>query len=212
MDVRGHGRNMQSDELALHAGPVAAAAEKLAARVVAGDTLAFRELFDTYNRLVFSLSCNLLGNHADAADVSQEVFLTVYRRIHTLKNLAALKPWICRITITRCLNKRRQFVRRRARLHVSIDDEDGPGPAAERLSHSGPNPEQALLGKESRQALSRALDEISFPFRAAVIMRDIEGMSYDEIAETQGVKLGTVKSRIARGREELRQALKKEQA
>ena len=198
---------MSSDELTFEVGPIAVAVEKLVSRVQAGETTAFRELFDTYRGLVYRMGCRLLGNQADAADLTQEVFLTVYRRIHTLRNCAALRAWICRITVTRAHNRQRLWKRRQRHNHISLDREGLDCQPTLELHCTARTPEQACLSKEVEEQLTRALESVTFQYRAAVIMRDIEGLSYAEIAVSLGVRVGTVKSRIARGRDELRRAL-----
>ena len=196
---------MEPDGLALSANADAAAATELVARVQAGDTAAFRQLFDAYRGLVYRIARRLVGDADEAADLTQEIFLVVFRRIRTLRECACLRAWICRITVTRAHNRLRALRRRQARAHVSLAA-SGEGPAIELRARSA-DPEQALLSKESAAALSRALGRLPFAYRAAVIMRDVEGLSYEEIALSLGVPPGTVKSRIARGREELRRAL-----
>jgi RNA polymerase sigma-70 factor (ECF subfamily) len=199
----GIGGRMPTKELALQAGSVVSGVENIADRVRAGDAAAFRELFELYQGLVYRLALRLLGNPEEAADLSQEVFVVVHRRIHTLRDGRCLKSWICRITVTRARNRLRLLRRRHASYHVSLDQAMDPDRSTA-LCTNAPDPERTLLGKESLQMVLRALERVPFPYRVAVIMRDIEAMSYDEIARSLGVGPGTVKSRIARGRNALR--------
>jgi len=170
----------------------------------------FDELFERYHSMVFQLTCRVLGDREEALDVSQEVFLAVYRKLHKFRGESSLKTWIYRIAVNRASNRCRWWNRLRRRGTVSLDehlsDDRGRG-LHEILASGGRSPEQVLLIEEERAQIEQALLKLPLQQRIAVVMRDIEGMSYEEIAETMQVSLGTVKSRIARGREELKRRL-----
>jgi RNA polymerase sigma-70 factor, ECF subfamily len=169
----------------------------------------FEELFERYHSMVFHLTYRVLGDREEALDVSQEVFLAVYRKLNRFRGEASLKTWIYRIAVNRASNRCRWWNRLRRRGTVSLDfssTDHGRG-LSETLEAGGRSPEEALLLKEERAQIEQSLLKLPVQQRVAVIMRDIEGLSYEEIAESMQVSLGTVKSRIARGRDELKRRL-----
>jgi RNA polymerase sigma-70 factor, ECF subfamily len=170
----------------------------------------FEELFARYNSMVFHLTYRILGDREEALDVSQEVFLTVYRKLSGFRGDSSPKTWIYRIAINRASNRCRWWSRLRRRGSVSLDEhlskERAPS-LSETLESRGRTPEETLLMEEERSEIERSLLRLPVQQRIAVVMRDIEGLSYEEIAESMNVSLGTIKSRIARGREELKRRL-----
>jgi RNA polymerase sigma-70 factor (ECF subfamily) len=169
--------------------------------------LTFEQLFERYSSMVFGLVFQILGDREEALDVSQEVFLTIYRKMDTFRGESSLKTWIYCIAVHRAANRFRWWNRLRRRGTVSLEEHLSKSPNQElswNLRSKAQSPEEALLIQEERSEIERMLLELPLQQRIAVIMRDIEGMSYDEIAESLHVSLGTVKSRIARGREELK--------
>jgi RNA polymerase sigma-70 factor (ECF subfamily) len=169
--------------------------------------LTFEELFERFNSMVFGLVFQILGDREEALDVSQEVFLTIYRKMDTFRGESSLKTWIYCIAVRRAANRFRWWNRLRRRGTVSLEEHLSNRPNQElswNLRSKDQSPEEALLEQEERSEIERMLLELPLQQRVAVIMRDIEGLSYEEIAESLNVSLGTVKSRIARGREELK--------
>lgn len=181
---------------------------RLVERVQKGDAAAFEELVHRYHRSVYNLALRLTDNPEDASDIAQETFLKVYRNMHTFRGDAELKTWIYRITVNQSSNLLRWWRRRFRHKSIAIDPEYDGG-VSERLTSSLETPEQTTLNTERRRMIQEALSRVKFDFRVAVILRDIEGLSYEEIGQTLGLSVGTVKSRISRGREELREQLKK---
>jgi RNA polymerase sigma-70 factor (ECF subfamily) len=172
--------------------------------------LSFEELFARFNSMVFHLTYRILGDREEALDVSQEVFLTIYRKMRSFRGESSLKTWIYRIAINRASNRCRWWNRLRRRGTVSLDEhlsKESTRGLSETLKSGGRSPEESLLLAEERAEIERSLLHLPVQQRIAVIMRDVEGLSYDEIAESLQVSLGTVKSRIARGREELKRRL-----
>ncbi len=172
--------------------------------------LSFEQLFERYSSMVFHLTFRILGDREEALDVSQEVFLTIYRKMSCFRGESSLKTWIYRIAINRASNRCRWWNRLRRRGTVSLDEHlsrEHARSISETLESGGKSPEQALLVEEERAEIERSLQHLPVPQRVAVVMRDIEGLSYEEIAESLQVSLGTVKSRISRGREELKRRL-----
>jgi len=170
----------------------------------------FDELFERYNSMVFRLAYRILGDREEALDVSQDVFFTVYRKLHRFRGESSLKTWIFRIAINRASNRCRWWNRLRRRGTVSLDEHLSAGRdyvLSQTVEAGGNSPEQNLLLHERRAEIENWLLRLPVHQRIAVIMRDVEGMSYEEIAESMHVSLGTVKSRIARGRQELKRHL-----
>jgi RNA polymerase sigma-70 factor (ECF subfamily) len=178
----------------------------LAGRCAAGNADACQELVDDHQRMVYHLALQLLGNPDDALDLSQDVFLTVFRSIHRFRGDSALQTWIYRIVVNHARNRQRWWRRRRRSDQVSLDAmiaEQGE-PAAPIASTS---PEGALDQKELGQRLWRALGRLPFEQRSTVILRELHGMRYAEIGFSLGVTTAAVKSRLARARQTLRTEL-----
>jgi RNA polymerase sigma-70 factor (ECF subfamily) len=148
----------------------------------------------------------LLGDQNDASDVVQEVFLKIFRSVNSFKERSSLRTWIYRIAVNEAHNHRRWFSRHRKR-EVAFDREDDEHRGFDVTPDPGPSPFDFALDRETHVLIQRALEEISPVFRTAVVLRDIEGLGYEEIAEILQISLGTVKSRILRGREALRRVL-----
>ncbi len=202
---------MYPDELALHEDNSTVAQGSTLERVDAKIGLTFDELFERYHSMVFGLVLQILGDREEALDVSQEVFLTVYRKMSTFRGESSLKTWIYCIAVHRAANRFRWWNRLRRRGTVSLEEHLAKCPDRElfcNMQSSIQSPEDALLMQEEHAEVERLLLELPLQQRIAVIMRDIEGLSYEEIAEAMKVSLGTVKSRIARGREMLKHHFK----
>jgi RNA polymerase sigma-70 factor (ECF subfamily) len=174
-----------------------------------GNESAYEALLLRFQQPVYNLALRLLNDPSDAADVVQEVFLKVFRNVMQFRGQSSLKTWIFRITINEAHNQRRWFFRHRHR-EVGIEDEqDDCRSRADSLADAGPSPFDYVFDQEKGALIESALSRINPTFRAAVVLRDITDLSYEEIAEVLQVSLGTVKSRILRGREALRQELEK---
>ncbi len=174
-----------------------------------GSERAYETLLLRFQQPVYNLALRLLNDPSDASDVVQEVFLKVFRNVGHFRGQSSLKTWIFRIAINEAYNQRRWFSRHRNR-EVGIDDEqDDSRSRSETLADSTQSPFDYVLDREQQAMIESALTRINPTFRAAVVLRDITDLSYDEIAEVLQVSLGTVKSRILRGREALRHELEK---
>ena len=183
---------------------------RLIARLRARELAAFEELVAQFERPVYALCFRLLGDAEEARDAAQETFLKVYRGLSSFRGEAGLKTWIYRIAINQAMNQRRWWRRRHREETISLDLTRGasdrtigdllPGPDA--------SPEAQAIASERERSIMRALGEIKQEYRIALILREIEELSYEEIADTLAISIGTVKSRIARGREELRRRVK----
>jgi RNA polymerase sigma-70 factor (ECF subfamily) len=173
----------------------------------AGSAPAYEELLGRFQQPVYALALRLLSDPSEACDVVQEVFLKVFRNVKAFRGQSSLKTWIYRITVNEAHNARRWFFRHRRR-EVELDsDPDESRNWKENIPDACPSPFEAAFEREKHVMIEAALEKISPMFREAVVLRDITDMSYEEIAEILGVTLGTVKSRILRGREALREEL-----
>jgi RNA polymerase sigma-70 factor (ECF subfamily) len=182
----------------------------LIARLREQDLAAFEELVKHFERPVYSLCLRLLGDAEEARDAAQETFLKVYRGLAKFRGESGLKTWIYRIAINQAMNQQRWWRRRHRDETVSLDIARGESETTrgQMLPGKGPSPEQQAIANEREQRIMRALGEVKQEYRVALILREIEELSYEEIAETLVISIGTVKSRIARGREELRRLVK----
>jgi RNA polymerase sigma-70 factor (ECF subfamily) len=172
-----------------------------------GSERAYEELIGRFQQPVYTLALRLLGNPEEACDVAQEVFLKVFRNIGSFRGQSSLKTWIYRITINEAHNARRWFFRHKRR-EVELDQSPEESRSwKETISDGSRSPYDEALDREQHVMIEAALEKINPIFREAVVLRDITDLSYEEIAEILNVSLGTVKSRILRGREALREQL-----
>ncbi len=186
----------------------------LSERLRAGEMEAFAELVTEFQPLVYSVTLRIVRDPEEARDVTQETFLRIYRHFDRFRGEASLKTWVCRIAVNQALNSQRWWKRRRRAETHSLDEPlalegDDRLSLGATLASTADSPETAAIAHERLQQLERALGELKKDFRIAVALRDIEGMSYEEIASILAISVGTVKSRIARGREMLRAHLSK---
>jgi RNA polymerase sigma-70 factor, ECF subfamily len=172
----------------------------------AGSDAAFEWLVTYYHASVYNLVYGILSDSADAADVTQEVFLRAFRGIRGFRRGSSLKTWLYRISVREALNQRR-WCWRHHRQQISIDDDSNGTAAALELEDLDATPYDRLATRETQSAVRRALAQVPDVFRGAVILRDLEGLSYEEVAEILEISVGTVKSRILRGRRALREIL-----
>ncbi|OFW07784.1 MAG: hypothetical protein A3H96_17700 [Acidobacteria bacterium RIFCSPLOWO2_02_FULL_67_36] len=176
-------------------------------RCAARDEDACAQVVTEHQRMVYQLSLNLLGDHNEALDLSQEVFLRVFRTIQRFRGQSALRTWIYRIAVNQARNRQRWWRRRYKAFQVSLDDhvrDHGELPS----TANGGSPERVYSQKEAAEQLRVALDRLPFEQRTALVLREIDGLSYEEIGYSLGIAVGTVKSRLARAREALRGQLR----
>jgi RNA polymerase sigma-70 factor, ECF subfamily len=180
-------------------------------RLKRGDAAAFETLVNERSGEIYGLLYRLTENAEEARDLTQETFLRAFQSIVHFRGDADLRTWIYRIAINQARNRWRWWRRRRRDATVSLDaPEIGGGRlglAATLKSTTAKDPEQDTLANERDRALKKALGTLKRVYREAVILRDIEGFAYEEIATTLDISVGTVKSRLARGRQELRRKL-----
>jgi RNA polymerase sigma-70 factor, ECF subfamily len=203
----------QAGELAVKRAPALSWSEYggqealLVQRCAAGDEEACVDLVNEHQRMVYQLALHLLGDHDEALDLSQEVFLRVFRTIGRFRGHSTLKTWIYRIVINQARNRQRWWKRRHRSEQISLDQHlEQCGDAAAPVDHV--TPDRVFGQKVLAAQIATALDSLPFEQRTAIVLREIDGLSYDEIAFSLGVAVGTVKSRLTRAREALRAQLK----
>lgn len=175
--------------------------QKLIDAAIAGDSSAFERLIEPLEGRIYAVALRMCGNREDAQDCMQESMIRIYRALSSFKGQSSFSTWIYRITMNTCLDELR---RRKARRSTSLDTllDSGWSPTDETDT-----PERHAIQSEQRRTLEHAIAELPEDMRAAVVLRDIQGLAYDEIASALNVNVGTVKSRISRGRERLREKL-----
>jgi RNA polymerase sigma-70 factor (ECF subfamily) len=178
-------------------------------RLRAGDEDAFDRLVNEHSGGIYSMLLRLTENAEDAGDLTQETFMNAFRSIGKFRGESSIRTWLYRIAINRSRNRFRWWKSRRRSKTISIDsvrsEEDRP--LHETLAGDTPDPEAKAISSERMYRLRETLLTLPDIFREAVILRDIEGLTYEEIAEVLDISIGTVKSRIARGRGELARKL-----
>lgn len=172
-----------------------------------GDLAAFEYLVKMYQRRVYGLSLQMLGHHDDAQDLAQEVFIRAYRSLGSFRNEADFGTWLHRITVNLCLNNKRSMGR------ASVVSLDEPITNEERsmqreIQDHRDDPLQSLEKLEFRESIKKTLNELSHDHRAVLVLREIHGYGYDEIASMLNCSLGTVKSRLNRARQAMVKKLK----
>jgi RNA polymerase sigma-70 factor (ECF subfamily) len=172
----------------------------------AGKAEAYEVLISRFQQPVFNLVCRLTGSREEASDIVQDVFLKIFRNIGHFQSQSSLKTWVYRITVNEAWNHRRWFTRHQRQETAMAEEESGRS-YEDTLRDTGRSPLQLAADHEAQAMLEQALAQVNPKFRAAVVLRDIEDLSYEEIAAVLEVSLGTVKSRILRGREALRKSL-----
>jgi RNA polymerase sigma-70 factor, ECF subfamily len=184
------------------------------AELKAGSEEAYAWLIAQYHQPIYSLVYRILNEPADAADTTQEVFIKVFRGIKRFNGESSLKTWIYRIALHEASNHRRWWFRHKAK-ETSIEPADGgetseSGPGLglkDTLVDEGVSPFESIVQGELRDRVEQELQQVQEPYRTTVILRDIEELSYEEIAEVMETSLGTVKSRLMRGRDALKKRL-----
>jgi len=174
---------------------------------LAGDEVACARLVTDHQRMVYQLSLHLLADQQEALDLSQEVFLRVFRTLGQFRGQSALRTWIYRVVVTQASNRRRWWRRRHQSQQVALDEHVAThGDLPDQRAFT--NPDQVAEQHQTARQVWKALDQMPFDQRSIIVLREIDGLSYDEIAMSLGVAVGTVKSRLARAREHLREILR----
>ncbi|HEV3316277.1 MAG TPA: sigma-70 family RNA polymerase sigma factor [Candidatus Angelobacter sp.] len=194
------------------ASAIAVRAEEasIIAELKSGSEEAYAWLITHYHQPIYSLVYRILSDPADAADTTQEVFLKVFRGMKRFNGESSLKTWLYRIAIHEASNQRRWWFRHKSKETTMELQEDESGNSfgiCNMLVDKGESPFEQVAHEEIRARVEKELQQVSEPYRTTVVLRDIEGLSYEEIAEVLQISLGTVKSRLIRGREALKKRL-----
>ena len=190
---------------------VPTAEEQFLERLRGGEAAAFNRLVEERSGDIYALLYRLTEDPEEARDLTQETFLQAFRHLSSFRGDADLKTWLYRIAVNQARNRWRWWKRRRRDRTLSLDapvaeGQDAPLSAA-LASDAAEDPEQQTLARERERALHAALRTLSRAYREVIVLRDIEGLSYEEVALALDLNVGTVKSRLSRGRDELRRRL-----
>ncbi len=177
---------------------------ELVAQSASGNEKAFEELVKLYEKRIYTMALRMTGNSEDAYDISQEVFIRVYKALPGFKGDSKFSTWIYRIVSNLCIDFNRKSTKIR---QISLERDDGDESFEISLPDSRYDPARELERVEIGRALEKAIEELSTEHREIFILREMNGLSYTEIAEVKLIEEGTVKSRLYRAREKLREAL-----
>jgi RNA polymerase sigma-70 factor (ECF subfamily) len=181
--------------------------QRLLAALQANEEHAYEQLIARFQSPVYNLACRLLNDQADASDVLQEVFIKIFRNVATFRGESSLRTWVYRIAVNESHNRRRWLFRHR-RGETGIEETWEDSEAREKpLKDNGQTPFDFTMNREAQLLLEEGLAAVNPVYRAVLVLREVEEMSYEEIAAILEVSIGTVKSRIVRGRDALRKHL-----
>lgn len=174
-----------------------------------GNKDAFQELVKRYQKSVFALLYQLAPEWRDLNDLSQEVFIRVFRGVHNLRNPKIFKSWLNQIILNLFYDELRKRPRRLKTISIdqSMEDENSESEFIREVKDTGLKPDEIISNNETREAIKKAMAQLPEQFRTAIVLRELQGLQYEEIAEMLGCALGTVKSRIWRARERLQEIL-----
>jgi RNA polymerase sigma-70 factor (ECF subfamily) len=182
--------------------------EKLIRSVLAGDERAFDELVGLHKRFVFNLCYRLLGDYDDADDCAQEVFIKVHKSLGGFRFEADFKTWLYRIAVNACKNRFRSPEHKMAQKKIRLDLQEEEDKKTLEIGDNTRSPATALRRKEISRLIQEAVNKLPTDQKLVVVLRDMEGRTYEEITEITGLKLGTLKSKLSRARLRLRESLK----
>ena len=178
---------------------------------LAGDRSAFDKLVLRHQDRVFNVCYRLLGDYEEASDCAQETFVKVYRALKDFRFGSSFSTWLYAIAVNTCKNKLNSAEYRRRKRMVPLDDPPGNstgGATVRELEDPAPSPLAQLTEKERERLVQEAIDELPHDARMVVVLRDVEGLSYEEIVQATGYNMGTLKSKLARARQQLKEKLK----
>ena len=174
-----------------------------------GNLEAFDQLVLQYQDKIFGLALHMLKNHDDAQDIAQEVFISCYRNIGAFRFESRFSTWLYRVTVNRVKNRWKYLQRRKSESHLSLDEPLSPDDSRKpEIPDTRANPRQVAEGREIMEHLETQLQTLAPEYREVIVLRFIQDMQYEEIAEVLDISLGTVKSRINRARAQIREKLK----
>ncbi|MDD5018373.1 MAG: sigma-70 family RNA polymerase sigma factor [Eubacteriales bacterium] len=175
--------------------------ELLVKRAQSGETAALEELILSCEKSVYNIAYRFMGNEADAGDTAQDALIKIYRRIGSFRQQSSFSSWVYRLTVNTCLDA----LRRRKKTPLSLEQSIEKGASFEDTGHI--TPEAHVLSIERNEDIQTAINSLSDDHKSVIILRDVSGLSYEEISECLSISVGTVKSRISRGRQNLRSLL-----
>ncbi len=183
---------------------------KLIKKAQKGDVASFEKIIEVYQPIIYNISYRFAGNVDDAADMAQEVFLKMFKNINTFQFKSKFSTWIYRVATNTCLDIVKRENRRVSAYSIDdgFEDDEGNITVGE-IADSGSTPDEVVERYEVRDVINSAISQLSDDYKTVIILRDIRGLPYDEIAEILDCSVGTVKSRISRGRKNLREILLK---
>jgi RNA polymerase sigma-70 factor (ECF subfamily) len=185
------------------------AERQLLRRLRERDERAFRELVQLHRDTIYNLTFRMLGNRAEAEDVAQEVFITVFKTIDSFREESKFSTWLYRVTINHCKNRIKYLARRHDRDRDELDDNQAGGEGVVGAPVLARRPDRALEGAQLEKLMQDAINTLDDEHRVLVVLRDVEDLSIEEICEITGLPDGTVKSRLHRARLALRKKLQR---
>jgi len=172
-----------------------------------GDSNAFGELIAAYEKFVFNVACRMFGNAQDAEDIAQEALIKAYKNIDKFDFNSSFSTWLYRITTNTCIDEMRK---RKGKETYSIDNEDEETGLSLQIKDTAPDASEKVMQQETVSEVRKAIDKLSEEHKMVIILRDIQDLSYEEVADTLGINVGTVKSRLARARKNLKDIILKD--
>lgn len=170
-----------------------------------GDEDAFSEMVDRYQDQVFHIIYRVIGDEAEAEEVAQEVFIAVFKNIDGFRGDAKFSTWLYRIASNRAKNRVKYLARRNRQKHQDFDDTPESNIDTNPVGHQGDRPDREAMGRELEEVVQEGLQQLNDKHRMVLVLRDFEDLSYDELSETLEIPEGTVKSRLYRARDQLKE-------
>ena len=172
-----------------------------------GDTNAFGTLVASYEKFIFNVVCKMFSNSEDASDIAQEALIKAYKNIDKFDFNSSFSTWLYRITVNACIDEMR---RRKGRESISIDAEDEESGLAVQIEDTSLGAEERVIQNETVSEVRAAIDKLSEEHKTVIILRDLQDMTYEQVAQTLDLSIGTVKSRLARARKSLKDIILKD--
>ena len=172
-----------------------------------GDTNAFGTLVASYEKFIFNVACKMFSNSEDASDIAQEALIKAYKNIDKFDFNSSFSTWLYRITVNACIDEMR---RRKGRESFSIDAEDEESGLAVQIEDTSLGAEERVIQNETVSEVRAAIDKLSEEHKTVIILRDLQDMTYEQVAQTLDLSIGTVKSRLARARKSLKDIILKD--
>ena len=181
---------------------------ELVEKIIKGEMNSFEELINKYEKMIYNLAYRIFNNYSDAEDITQEVFLKVYRNIQKCRGKESIKTWVYTIAYNTCIDEVRK---RKGKINISLDMtlDSGDGDYKFEFASKELTPENKLINKEEIKEIENAINKLKEEHKTLIFLRDIKGLTYNEISEIMDINIGTVKSKLNRARTNLKNILKK---